>query len=133
MENVYIAQTHLLLRGENKKEKLEVQPEKIICLHAADNYTRIFYITDDERICSVLFRSSLKRQEEILSAYPYFFRCHKRYVVNFIHVLETAGNTVNLKLKLLCMNGLIPVSRSLHHQTMALLEQYAGCLGMAEG
>ncbi|RXK85668.1 LytTR family transcriptional regulator DNA-binding domain-containing protein [Filimonas effusa] len=132
MENDTV-QKEYLLKGENKKELLDVEPEKVICLHAADNYARIFYIDEEDRICSVLFRSSLKKQEELLSRYPFFFRCHKRYLVNVIHVHEVAGNGVNLKLRLQCMKGLIPVSRTLHQQTLALLEQYTDCLGFAEG
>jgi DNA-binding LytR/AlgR family response regulator len=122
MENVYIEQPTIILKGDNKREELVIQPDRIVYLHAADNYTRIFFVVDDQ-VQTVLFRSTLKKQEELLARYPSFYRCHKKYLVNFQYVFNITGNAINLKLHVKGVFNLIPVSRNLHQQTMDVFNQ----------
>lgn len=113
----------LTLSGDNRGEILITSPDNIVYLHAADNYTRIFYYIDG-RVSAVLFRSTLKKQEEALVAYGAFYRCHKRYLVNFNHVRGISGNALGLKLYLPGAGCVIPVSRNLNKEAMALYKQY---------
>ena len=64
--------------------KLSVKSENIYYLEASDNYINIFY-RNKEEITQFILRSSMKKQEELLSPRG-FVRCHRSYLVNFSKV-----------------------------------------------
>jgi len=110
----------IILRGDNKKEVLVVEPVNLLYLHSADNYIRIFFRKNSE-IHSILFRGTLKKLEETLSAYDFIMRCHKTYLVNLYHVHQIKGNASGLKLYITGIPEPIPVSRSLNKEILKRL------------
>lgn len=64
--------------------KLSVKSDLIYYLEATDNYITIYY-RNKEGIKNFILRSSMKKQEEILSPRG-FVRCHRSYMVNFSKV-----------------------------------------------
>lgn len=98
------------LQGDNQGEQLSVPVGKIRCVEAADNYVQLFY-EENGQIKSKMLRSTLKKIEDTLSAYPGFFRCHRTFLVQLAHVKHVSGNAQGYRLHLDGMEALVPVSR----------------------
>lgn len=79
-----------------------VYAREIIYAEAADKRTRVRFSSGEET-----YRHSFSEMERILSAYPSFFRIHRSYIVNMLHVksydvksvLMTNGDVLPLKSK----------------------------------
>ena len=79
-----------------------VYAREIIYAEAADKRTRIHFPSGEET-----FRHSFSEMERILSVYPSFFRIHRSYIVNMLHVksydvksvMMTNGDVLPLKAK----------------------------------
>ena len=79
-----------------------VYAREIIYAEAADKRTRIHFPSGEET-----YRHSFSEMEHILSAYPSFFRIHRSYIVNMLHVksydvksvMMTNGDVLPLKAK----------------------------------
>jgi DNA-binding LytR/AlgR family response regulator len=106
------AEELIRLQGEGQKEELVLHPQHLFFIASADNYVRVQY-GKEGRPESVLIRSTLKKMEEQLAAHPYFFRCHRMYLVNLQLVDRVSGNAQGLRLHLQGSEEPIPVSRSL--------------------
>lgn len=98
------------LQGDNQGEQLSVPVGKIRCVEAADNYVQVFF-EENGQIKSKMLRSTLKKTEDTLNAYPGFFRCHRTFLVQLAHVKHVSGNAQGYRLHLDGMEALIPVSR----------------------
>lgn len=110
------------LVGDYQNEVLEVPLDSIRYITSADNYVKVYYV-ENGKLTAQFLRSTLKRIEQALSGYPQFFRCHRTYLVNLTRVQHVTGNAQGLKLHLLNTEEVIPVSRSLHEQLTAQLQQ----------
>ncbi|KAI9451198.1 hypothetical protein F5148DRAFT_1290302 [Russula earlei] len=110
----------LILKGDNKSELLEIEPSNLLYLHAADNYTRIFFMNNGQ-IDSILFRGTLKKFEETLAEHDFLFRCHKTFLVNLLHVHLIKGNALGLKLYIMGVVNPVPVSRNLNKEILERL------------
>lgn len=108
------AQTVLTLTGDNQGEQLRLTPDSWLAAEANDNYCRIYYLANG---CSesVLFRTTLKKLEEQLSAHPAMYRSHKSFLVNLEQVTHLSGNAQGYRLHLRGSSLQVPVSRSLHN------------------
>ncbi len=79
-----------------------VYAREIIYAEAANKHTRICFSDGEET-----YRHSFSETERILSAYPFFFRIHRSYIVNMLHVksydvrsvMMTNGDVLPLKTK----------------------------------
>jgi len=69
---------------EKGELKLSVKSEYIYYVEAFDNYVNIYYQTTDE-VTRFMLRSSMKKQEELLTPHG-FVRCHRSFIVNFAKV-----------------------------------------------
>lgn len=69
---------------EKGELKLSVKSENIYYLESSDNYINIYY-RNKEEITNFILRSSMKKQEELLTPRG-FVRCHRSYLVNFSKV-----------------------------------------------
>jgi len=69
---------------EKGELKLSVKSEFIYYVEAFDNYVNIYYQTTDE-VTRFMLRSSMKKQEELLTPHG-FVRCHRSFIVNFAKV-----------------------------------------------
>jgi two-component system, LytTR family, response regulator len=76
-----------------------LEPEQIVCLKADNTYTEIVLVDGSRLVVS----RTLKNFEEALGDDPNFFRCHKSYIVNMVHVTQynkSDGGSILLRDKL---------------------------------
>ena len=107
--------------SESGKEQVTIEINDIRFISSADNYVRIFYVQQNKPATHLL-RNTLRKAEEMVTAYPRFFRCHRTFIVNLSAVEHVSGNAQGYKLHLKDVEELIPVSRNLN---AALSEQLA--------
>ncbi len=103
----------IILHGDNQGEMLTVTAEQIRYLAAADNYVQVFYLQNGQ-LKSRMLRTTLKKMEDALAAYPQFFRCHRTYLVNMDKVQQVSGNAQGYRLHLEALEETVPVSRNLN-------------------
>lgn len=102
------------LYGDNQNEMLTLNIQHLLYLEADDNYVEVVFISDDALTRKVL-RAPLKKMEEYLAPWPFFFRCHRAFIVNLQQVDQISGNAQGYKLHLFNCPELIPVSRTLNN------------------
>jgi hypothetical protein len=101
----------LILVAENEKDKMELNPDDLLYIEAADNYSTVFYLKN-RSVAKQLIRGSLKRMESQI-AFPFIIRCHRSYIVNLKQVNHIKGNAQGYKIEFKTVpSGEVPVSRS---------------------
>ncbi|HMX40255.1 MAG TPA: LytTR family DNA-binding domain-containing protein [Saprospiraceae bacterium] len=105
----------LTLCGDNQGERLSLPAADLCYLAAADNYVQVHYLQGG-LLKSMLLRSTLRRMEEQLAAYPQFFRCHRTYLVNVDQVAHVSGNAQGYRLHFDATEQTVPVSRNLNEE-----------------
>lgn len=113
------ASPKLILAAENKKVALQIAPTDLYFVKSEGNYVEVFY-RQNQKIHKELIRNSLKAIEDQLPS-SQFFRCHKRFLINLIHLIKVEGNARNLELNLENIEQKIPVSRT---KSEALLKHF---------
>lgn len=107
--------TTVQLTAEQGSEGLQLNPEQLLYIAAADNYIKVYHL-EKGIVKQTMLRCSLKRAATGLEEYPQFFRCHRTFLVNLDHVTEVSGNAQGYKLQLAHTGDWVPVSRSLHQE-----------------
>jgi hypothetical protein len=110
----------LVLKSDNQKEQLRLNPEKLLYLSSADNYVEVTYLVKSG-IKKELLRGSLKSFEKQL-IHSSVIRCHRSFMVNLLRVAGISGNTRGYKLKLQKGDHTIPVSRSYADDVVSRLD-----------
>ena len=105
-----------VLRAENQKVALILQRNELVMIKSEGNYVEVYY-RSDKQLQKELIRNSLKSMEEQLTE-PFYFRCHKQYIINLNHIKKVQGNARNLELILDNADEPIPVSRSKSEQLL---------------
>ncbi len=100
----------LQLRSDNEKEVFAIEPEHLLFIESADNYSVIHYLKNSVLSRHIL-RSSLSRMELQISN-PFILRCHRSYIVNLKKINSVSGNAQGYRLKPEATDVEIPVSRS---------------------
>lgn len=103
------------IAADQAKDDLTLAADQLTCIEAADNYIRVFYESEGA-MKQVLLRGTLKKAVESLNSHPFFFRCHRTYLVNLDKVEQISGNAAGYKLQLKLLPMEIPVSRNLHRE-----------------
>lgn len=112
----------LVLVSENEKDKIELDPEELLYIESADNYSTVFYL-EHGAIGKQLIRGSLKRMESQI-AFPFIIRCHRSFIVNLKQVEHIKGNAQGYKIELKTeLSGEVPVSRSYSKALFERLEE----------
>ena len=131
------------LTGDYQGEKIELPPEDLYFIVAANNYIKVYFTkkarlpaparagtvgndarpTDSsgraagqEKISYSIIRMTMKKAEEALEAWPCFFRCHRAYIINLDKVEHVEGNAQGYKIRLANTEESIPVSRNLNNE-----------------
>ena len=113
------------LRGDNLGETIELNPEQILCIEAADNYVVVNYLKSQSQFglsqsaekisptANFILRSTLRNTSLQLTNQDSIVQCHRSFLVNLLHVTRVSGNAAGLRLEL--YDGLmeVPVSRSM--------------------
>jgi len=89
------------------KESLTLFPQELIYLESTGNYVRINYKLE-EKVLQKTFRTTLSKMEETLNEYPFFFRCHRAFIVNIFRIEEINGSKIRLE----SVKTEIPVSKT---------------------
>lgn len=110
------------LVGENQNEVLSLNADQIAYLAAQDNYVQVYYF-ENQVLRSRMLRSTLRKMEDALAAWPQFFRCHRTYLVNFDTIEKVSGNAQGYRLHLRDLEETIPVSRNLNDTVRGRLSE----------
>jgi len=103
--------SNLVLLAENEKDKLELEPQDLLYIESADNYSMVHYLVKGS-LTKVLVRGSLKRMEQQCAAFPEIMRCHRAFIVNTQNVTHIEGNAAGYKLSIKNTEVAVPVSRN---------------------
>ena len=92
-----------------KTESFTLDANTFMYAMAVGNYIELFSWSD-QQIRAHTYRISLSAFENQIKA-PHLLRCHRSFLVNLRKVTEVTGNAQGLKLHLLGMQTVVPVSR----------------------
>lgn len=101
----------LILISENEKDKVQLNPDDLMYIESADNYSNIVFFKNGS-VSKQLLRASLKRLESQIEA-PFIIRCHRSYIINLKYVNTIKGNAQGYKIDFKSVpDYTIPVSRN---------------------
>ncbi len=98
------------IRSRLKKESLSFTANELLYAVSEGNYV-VFHLLKDHKIKKIPIRNSITEIENQLQNIPFFFRCHKGFIVNLNMVESKKGNSSGYLLKLKFSKEAIPVSR----------------------
>lgn len=102
----------VVIYSDNQDEDMTLDANRLVYAEASDNYVLFKYLNERKQLQKKLIRTSLKKVENDLHAHPQFWRCHKSYIVNRLHVARFSGNAQGYKLHLQTTDEYVPVARS---------------------
>lgn len=87
-----------------------IDPQRVLCIEAMQNYVQIYYI-EQGQVNKEVLRNTLSKISEVLGDTP-ILRSHRSFLVNKEKIISVSGNAQGLRLKLEPSPGFwIPVSR----------------------
>lgn len=98
------------IRSKLKKESLTFQAHELLYAVSDGNYI-FFHLHRNNEIKKIPIRNSVSDIEAQLKNIPYFFRCHRGFIINLKMVESKKGNSSGYLLKIKYSNDTIPVSR----------------------
>ena len=101
----------ITLRGTLAGEQLQLAPEALLALVAADNYVEVHHLRQGAP-ARTLLRQSLAALEAQLAPWPQFMRVHRSYVANLALVTAATGNAQGYRLELRGLAQPVPVARA---------------------
>lgn len=93
-----------------KRESLSFYASELLFVNSDGNYV-FFYLFRDNKIKKVPIRNSISNIENQLKQIPYYFRCHRAFIVNLNMVQSKKGNALGYHLRMVNCEDKIPVSR----------------------
>ena len=91
-------------------KEYDFEIDSLIYIAAEGNYSNILHRED--KVDSVLIRSSLSGIEKQLADYPFLFRCHRSFIVNLKKIENAEGNAQGIRLSLEGVDQRVKVARS---------------------
>ena len=101
---------------------LAFQADELLYAFSDGNYV-VFHLVRENDIQSVRIRNSISEIENQLSDIPFYFRCHRGFIVNLNMVASKKGNASGYLLKLKHGHDTIPVSRKNTHLFRQLMQE----------
>lgn len=111
----------LIFAGDNKNERLELNPQQIYYITSQDNYFEVVW-QEGGKMNKKLLRGTLAKAEETVEPFSFLFRCHRAFIVNLDKVINIEGNAQGYRLHLLDNHEIIPVARSKGQQLQELFK-----------
>ncbi len=109
------------IADEEQKNKIELNPNDLLYIAAADNYVEVYYRKGDALKKEIL-RNSIKNIEN--QNFPFLFRTHRSYLVNINNIHSVSGNSQGYKVQ---FNGAdieeLPVARNRSKEFLAAVNQ----------
>jgi len=93
-----------------KKESLSFYANELLFVTSDGNYV-FFYLFRNRKVIKVPIRNSISNIEDQLKRIPYYFRCHRAFIVNLNMVQYKKGNAWGYHLSISNCEDKIPVSR----------------------
>lgn len=93
-----------------KKESLSFYANDLLFATSDGNYV-FFYLSKNNKIQKVSIRNSISNIEDQLKQIPFYFRCHRAFIVNLNKIKSKRGNAWGYTLRLENCEEKIPVSR----------------------
>lgn len=93
-----------------KKESLSFPANELLYVESDGNYVE-FFLLGDRKARKVHIRNSISNIEQQLKDIPYYFRCHRAFIVNMNAVSSRKGNALGYQLSLQDCDHKVPVSR----------------------
>ena len=101
----------LVLKDEQEKAVMTIDPENLLMIKAEDNYVQVSYTTGND-LKKELIRNSIKKIAPQVASFG-FARTHRSYIVNYSKVILFKKNSTGYYI---CLEGLdkleVPVSAS---------------------
>lgn len=97
--------------GEGKNEEIQFNIDSLFYVKSSGNYCEFTFINNNN-IERSLLRVNLKSVEEKLQNHDKIIKTHRSYLVNKNKVAHVTGNAQGLKLKLINIDDIVPVSRA---------------------
>lgn len=94
-----------------KKESLDFPADELVYAMAEGNYV-MFHLYRDHDIKKIPIRNSISDIEQQLEKIPFYFRCHRGFIVNLNMVTSKRGNASGYILKMKYDDEKVPVSRN---------------------
>jgi hypothetical protein len=101
----------LFIKTQVKQDDFSLNLDDLLFVKAEGNYIELTTCSKSQ-VNSELKRISLTQFESQISAYSNFFRCHRAYLVNMLHVEKVSGNSQGYLLAFNNVQSMVPVSRS---------------------
>ena len=106
-----IEEVYIILKGENKLDRLKIKRSDLVCISNAQNYVEIFFL-EKNILKTKIIRSSLKR---INSDFDFLMQVHRSHLINPEHFKSWKdSNTIALT------QIDLPVSKNYKNQLIAL-------------
>jgi len=101
------------LISDKGKILAELNPKKVICFEANDNYVVVYFLNDKNELVKLMERISLKRINTIADELNISFeRVHKSYLINPAFIRKVAGKSQAHRIHMEHLEEPIPVSRN---------------------
>ncbi|MCB0376761.1 MAG: LytTR family transcriptional regulator, partial [Sinomicrobium sp.] len=108
-QDKHLQSARVSLCDEQGKPAMELEPERLLFVAAADNYIEL-HITENEKVRRELIRNTLSAVESVLEPAG-FLRCHRSYLVNPDLVVRVSGNAQGYRLHFAETELSVPVAR----------------------
>lgn len=106
-----IPQSKIVITGENKNERLEIEKKDLLYINAIENYIEIFFFDKEKKVISRTFRQTISDAHHQTS---YLQKCHRSYLVNMNNVKGVKGNSQKAKIFFHNTKNEIPLSKTFY-------------------
>ena len=96
--------------SENGREIFEDNLENIVLIQSAGNYIEVFF-RKDGLIRRQVIRQTLSSVESLLLEFPDMIKCHRRCLINRLHVKRISGTSPAYNLEVEGLDFQVPVAR----------------------
>lgn len=113
-----LSSNYIRIKGENKNELLVLQKEELLFIKATENYIEISFLDSNQNLKTKTFRQTLTNMHH---RFPFLFKCHRSYLVNFENIEEIQGSSQNAKIVLKNIDKKIPLSKTYYSSVRSRL------------
>jgi hypothetical protein len=109
--------------SDNEKDHLTLEVDDLLFIKSDGNYITIGYLKNGKP-SRVLLRNTMKYAIEQMKPCPFFFQCHRSWLVNLHKVSGVTGNSQGLQLALEGFEEDIPVARTMTSAFRKLMTEH---------
>jgi hypothetical protein len=121
-ESTTEAIAEIFIKTQVKQDDFNFIAAHLLFAKAEGNYVELT-LCNNGGVTTELKRISLKQFESQIAAYPFFFRCHRAYLVNMTQIEKVSGNSQGYLLSFSGAADKVPVSRAQLNSFNGLYQQ----------